>query len=327
MSMLDKGKLNILIGGQFGSEGKGVIASYLSQFDFDVAVSNAGPNSGHTFYKDKVKCTTQQLPVAGILNPNCIIYLCAGSVINPEILLKEIMYYGITNDRLVIHPRAAVIDNRVKNMEQQSPIHHSICSTLSGTGKAISHKTDRLNGLACNDPFLKQYVKVLDLQHKTSLMEVPQGLGLSLNSGLSYPYCTSREITVQSAMADAQVHPKFLGKVHCVIRTLPIRVANHYSIDGSKLATSGPFYIDSIETSWDELGLEPEITTVTGKYRRVASFSMIQYHEMLRTIQPDYIYLNFTNYLHAVKLCNLLDRIPEVTHMCCGPLAEDVYNN
>lgn len=321
--MIKKNKLNILIDGQFGSTGKGVIASYLSRFNFDVAVTNSGANSGHTFYMNGKKCITQHLPVSGIMK-DCIIYLCADSVINPAILLNEIQRFKISPDRLVIHPRAAIITSDMIEGERNADSLNKICSTFSGTGKAIISKTNREGNLACNEVALERFIGVIDLQKTTSLMEVPQGLGLSINSGLSYPYCTSREITIPSAMAAAQVHPHFLGTVFSVIRTFPIRVSNAYSVLGNEMANSGPFYEDSIEKTWDELNLTPELTTVTNKRRRIATFSYIQYQEMVRILRPDYIFLNFSNYLNEVSLNSLLDNLPEVTHLCSGPNADDV---
>ena len=120
-------------------------------------------------------------------------------------------------------------------------------------------------------------------------------MDLSLNSGFAYPYCTSREITVSSTLSDVQVHPSYLGKVCVSIRTFPIRVGNIID-NGSIVGYSGPFYPDSIELSWEDIGVEPELTTITKRERRVATFSYEQYNKMMRLYKPDYVLLNFANY-------------------------------
>ncbi len=54
--MLGRGKLNIIIDGQFGSTGKGLLAAYVgTKFHVDVAMTNGSPNAGHTFYVDDKK--------------------------------------------------------------------------------------------------------------------------------------------------------------------------------------------------------------------------------------------------------------------------------
>ena len=79
MISLSSGKFNILIDGQFGSTGKGLLANYIGMFNhIDIAVSNASSNAGHTFYNtDGKKIIVKHLPVSGIINKRSLIYLCA----------------------------------------------------------------------------------------------------------------------------------------------------------------------------------------------------------------------------------------------------------
>lgn len=97
--------------------------------------------------------------------------------------------------------------------------------------------------------------------------------------------------------------------------------------DGEEIGNSGPFYPDSVETTWDELLIGVERTTVTGRIRRVASFSMHQYRNMLKVLKPDYILLNFANYLSQEDLEFLVEQLPEVTHLGFGPEIKDVKLN
>jgi adenylosuccinate synthase len=75
------------------------------------------------------------------------------------------------------------------------------------------------------------------------------------------------------------------------IRTFPIRVGN--TLDGY----SGGWYPDQTEITWDELGVKPEYTTVTKRIRRVATFSWGQFDDALHANDPDFVFINFLNYL------------------------------
>lgn len=326
--LVPSGKLNIIIDGQFGSTGKGLVSNYLGWWNnIDMAITNASMNAGHTFYIDGVKHITKHLPVSGILNKKSIIYLCAGAIINPAFLIKEIKTFNISKDRIVIHPRASIIEKQDIIFEQDGAVK-KIASTRSGVGSALSRKINRSAKLAQDNNLLSSMVNEIDVnnyldQGNTVIMEVPQGFDLSINSGLSYPHCTSREITVSSALSDAQVHPSYLGKVIVVIRTFPIRVG--HIIEKDKIVgDSGPFYPDSKELSWKEIGVSPEMTTNTKRIRRVSTFSMTQYKKMLSILRPDYIFLNFANYLSNEDLKKLVDKLPEVTHVCYGPQIENI---
>lgn len=331
MIYLTPGKFNILIDGQFGSTGKGLLANYIGVFNhIDIAVSNASSNAGHTFYNaDGKKIIVKHLPVSGIINKRCLIYLCAGSIIDLDILLKEIEENNIDYDRIFIHPRAAIITSLdIAEEKNNNAGVKKIASTMSGVGSALTKKINRNAQLAKDIPELKRFINEVDLhyymqQNCTVLMEVPQGLDLSLNHGLAYPYCTSRDITIASAMSDANVHPKYLGKVAVSIRTFPIRVGNVIE-NGVEVGYSGPFYSDSVETSWKALGLKEEFTTRTNRIRRVATFSHLQYKNMLNILNPDYVFLNFCNYLTRSKIDKLLKTLKEVTHVGFGPTIDDI---
>jgi adenylosuccinate synthase len=94
--ILDSGKLNILIDGQFRSTGKGLLASYIACTNhIDIAVSNASANAGHTFYYHGDKHIVKQLPVTVVIRDRCLIYLCAGAIIHPPTLLAEIAKFNI----------------------------------------------------------------------------------------------------------------------------------------------------------------------------------------------------------------------------------------
>jgi adenylosuccinate synthase len=93
------------------------------------------------------------------------------------------------------------------------------------------------------------------------------------------------------AMADARVPPTAYKRGYLAFRTYPIRVGN---VDGH---SSGDWYEDQIETSWEGIGQKPEITTVTGRERRVATWSWSQFADAMNANQPTHVFINFMNYL------------------------------
>lgn len=306
---LRQGSLNITIDGQFGSTGKGLLNAWLSQNNIDIAISNAAPNAGHTYIDDTGKPrTAYHLPVGGILNQRTQIYLCAGSIIDPDLLAREMAEFDIDPARVTIHPRACILLPEHAEQEQQAQSGTTaLASTRKGVGAALADKIARKSGPRTAAQFFAtdKRIGVIDLeaelrQHgKTALMEVPQGFSLSINHGLAYPFCTSRDITVSSALNDAGLHPALLGHVIASLRSFPIRVGNIVDDAGNEIGNSGPFYSDSREISWDDIGVVPERTTVTKRIRRIATFSFIEYDLMLRQLRPDVVFLNFCNYLRS----------------------------
>jgi len=96
---------------------------------------------------------------------------------------------------------------------------------------------------------------------------------------------------VMQAIADAGIPPRLVAKTYMCVRTFPIRVGNtEYN--------SGGWYSDQAEISWKELGVEQELTTVTKRVRRVATFSMDQLADSLRANDPDWLAVNFLNYIN-----------------------------
>ena len=111
--------VSIVVGGQFGSEGKGKVAHYLAQkMEASFAVRCGGPNSGHTVIDPSGKARIfQQLPTAAIL-PDVKLAICAGSYIDLDILLREIQETGAGPDRLIIDPDAVIITEEIKQSKK-----------------------------------------------------------------------------------------------------------------------------------------------------------------------------------------------------------------
>ena len=79
--------VTVIVGGQYGGEGKGKITSYLAIKDnVDFVVRCGGPNSGHTVDYKGIRFILRLLP-AGVINPNTRLLIAPGAIINPRILL------------------------------------------------------------------------------------------------------------------------------------------------------------------------------------------------------------------------------------------------
>lgn len=291
----------VLFDGQFGSTGKGLLASVIAEAmgdEIDTITTNAGTNSGHTGYFLGEKIMTQQLPVASIvmerLGIDHVVYLNAGAVIEPDTLRKELEYYKERDVRVFVHPDAPVVMPEHKG-DQLS----RIASTGKGVGFAMADKINRVEGATfktlqemSSEPFNVEVYRFSTPKFSLGrcFVETAQGWSLGINSGF-YPYTTSRECSVSQALSDLCVSPRALRKSIATLRTYPIRVGN--TPDGY----SGDVYPDQQEVTFDDLGQEPELTTVTQRVRRIFTWSWQQYREMLHANQPDALFINFMNYL------------------------------
>jgi adenylosuccinate synthase len=262
------------------------------------------------------------------------IYLNSGSVIYPPLLLKEIEEHGV-KDRILIHPNAVVVtDEDIARETWTSSQNAAIASTQKGVGQAISHKILRVAKTAKDTPEIARMCGDFDFNTALAngasvLIEIPQGYSLGINAGF-YPYCTSRQCGVLQGLTDAQIHPMHLGQVAVALRTYPIRVGAVPGVQGS---TSGPVYEDQEELTWGDLAVEPERTTVTGRIRRVFTWSKLQTLNMIRENQPDVFFINFCNYSQTAA--NQLRDFIQFNHLWqfypnflygYGPNVEDVKN-
>lgn len=98
--------VDVLIGGQYGSEGKGHIASYLGS-EYDLLVRVGGPNAGHSIFGTP-KTVVHHIP-SGAIKSESKILIGPGATIYVPDLLKEIAGLSIGCDRLSIDPQTMVI--------------------------------------------------------------------------------------------------------------------------------------------------------------------------------------------------------------------------
>src|SRR5690242_8075120 len=125
--------VTIVIGGQYGSEGKGKLTSFLSLKDRAAAVVRCGgPNAGHTVVWRGERRVLRQVP-AGFINPDSKLLIAAGAIVDPALLIREAHECGVTN-RLGVDGNAAVLDAIDARTEGDLNLRSRVGSTLSGTG-------------------------------------------------------------------------------------------------------------------------------------------------------------------------------------------------
>lgn len=303
--------ISIVVGGQFGSEGKGKVSAFFSkELNATFAIRCGGPNSGHVVInEDGNKCVFRQLPTATIYHSN--LGICAGSYIDLEILMSEINIYNVSKERLFIDENAIIITDEHKRLELG--LKDNIGSTGSGTGKCLSSRINREHILFAKDvEILRPYIcdlsfilrQELNLKNRI-LIEGTQGFGLSNIHSSFYPYVTSRDTTAAGFLSEVGLSPLDVDDVILVFRTFPIRVSGN----------SGPL---KNEISWELLSKEigrktEERTTVTNKIRRIARFDLDLVVKAINNNNPTKIVLNHCDYLSKENLEIL---VKEMKHNC-----------
>jgi adenylosuccinate synthase len=308
--------VDVIVGGQYGSEGKGNIAAYLAN-EYDVLVRVGGPNAGHTVVSRSGEYTYHQLP-SGCKDSNARILLGPGMTINVQKLLVEIKDCSLREDRLFIDPQAMIIED--EDLQAEKKIVNGIGSTGQGGGAAAARRiTNRLVGevrLARDVPELAPYVGVgpnykgstmqrLEEAYRAGqsiLLEGTQGSGLSLYHG-EYPYVTSRDTNVAGCLAEAGISPSRVRRILIVVRATPIRVGNPKEGGTSgniKHETKFSVVAEAAELPAEELE-RYEITSTTGRDRRVGWFNWEQFRKTCALNAPTDIVLTFADYVSGIN--------------------------
>lgn len=331
--------VDVMIGGEYGSEGKGHIASHLAN-EYDVLVRVGGPNAGHKVYEEPEPFTFHLLPSGTRRNNRALVVLGPGAVLSVNGILDEIAACGLDASRVCIDPQAMIIEQHDRDREKD--LVAKIGSTGQGVGWATARKILRTDAeppvrLARDVSELAPYVRetrvVLDdafSARKRVFLEGTQGAGLSVHHG-SYPHVTSRDTTVAGCLAEAGIAPSRVRKVIMVVRTYPIRVAS------PNTGTSGPM---ANEITRDEVSrrsgvpleeiIATEKTSTTKKDRRIGEFEWVLLRKAASLNAPTDIALTFADYIsvknkQARRLEQLTDEtirfIEEIERVAAAPVS------
>ncbi len=256
----------IIAGGQFGDEGKGKIVSYLARtMELDaIARAGTGPNAGHTVVHNGKKYKLRLIP-SGFFNENAKLYIGAGVLVNPNVLLQEIETTGVKGRIFVDYQTGIIEQKHIERDRKDNYLQEIVKSTGTGCGPANEDRARRVLKLAKDIPELEPYLTDVsdDLNEIIEnggeiLIEGSQATHLSLIHG-TYPYVTSKDVTAPTFAADVGIGPTKVDEVIVVFKAFTTRVG------------SGPLNGELPEEEIKKRGWV-EFGTVTGRPRRAAPF-------------------------------------------------------
>jgi len=296
--------VDVLVGGQWGSEGKGNLAFFIAP-EYDLLVRVGAPNAGHKIRTpDGLVYTHRQLP-SGTRATDSPLLLGPGAVLDVKVLLREIADCRVSAERLAVDPGALMIEQR--DVQRETGLKPAIGSTGTGGGAALARRIEQ-RGIpgavrTARDvpelaPYIRDSASVLDRARSRGgriFIEGTQGTGLSILHG-SFPHVTSRDTTASTLLAEVGVPPRLLRRVIVAFRAYPIRVGG----------ASGPM---GREITWDLVarrsGLPADVLkgteqgSVSGNPRRVAEFSWSQLRHSARLNGATDLALTFADYIDA----------------------------
>ena len=296
----------VVVGGQFGGEGKGKISAFITREEgIDICIRCGGPNSGHTFVTEGGNTVLlRQLPT-GYIRPQTRLLIPAGALIDLDVLKHELDSLELDPKRIGVDRNAMIIEQSDRDHESSLMLRERLSSTLCGVGSAVARRALRgadvcLAGQAAHSvTWLAELITdvseeanmALD-RGKKVLVEGTQGFGLSLYHSGSYPKATSRDTTAASFLSEVGLSPSLVTDIVLVLRTFPIRVAGKQA---------GPM---SGETTWETIRRESacphelgELTTVTRRLRRVSRFDRELATQAVIANRPKVLALNFVDYV------------------------------
>jgi adenylosuccinate synthase len=319
----------VVIGAQWGDEGKGKIVDYLAKEAQIIVRFSGGANAGHTIVIGNEQYALHLIP-SGILYPDKMVILGAGMVIDPVALFAELAMLrerGIdTTGRVFISDRAHLVLPRYIQIDKDRDQARKkpIGTTGRGIGITYSMKSDRdgirmadllweerLDELdAADREFLAPYREQLEamsvdlatfLKHRKNaqvLFEGAQGTLLDLDLG-TYPYVSSGMSCAAGAAIGGCVGPRRLDKILGVFKAYSTRVGN------------GPFPSEFDANSEDALcsfirktGREYGVTT--GRPRRCGYLDLVALRYACLTNSIDSLvmtHLDVYGTLDEIKAC------------------------
>jgi adenylosuccinate synthase len=319
----------VVMGAQWGDEGKGKIVDYLAGEAQIIVRFAGGANAGHTIVIGNEEYALHLIP-AGILYPDKLVVLGAGMVIDPKALFAELSMLndrGIeTTGRVFISNRAHIVLPRYIEIDKERDAARKkpIGTTGRGIGITYSMKSER-DSIRLADLFWKEKMDDLEnadreflapylerlkamsidlasfIKHRKNaqtLFEGAQGALLDLDLG-TYPYVSSGMSCAAGAAVGGCVGPRALDKVLGVFKAYSTRVGN------------GPFPSEFDSGSDDELcrfvretGREYGVTT--GRPRRCGYLDLVALRYACFTNSIDSLvmtHLDVYDTLSEIKAC------------------------
>src|SRR5919108_693133 len=238
----------VVVGAQWGDEGKGKIVDWLSEQADIVVRFQGGHNAGHTLVIDGATYKLSLLP-SGVVRPGKLSVIGNGVVIDPRALLEEI-------ERLLAH-------------------HNALRAGMGLSRLAAAEVQQELESVAPNLlPYMDCVWSLLDAKRregKRILFEGAQGALLDVDHG-TYPYVTSSNTVAAQAATGSGLGPNAIGYVLGICKAYTTRVGE------------GPFPTEQKNEIGRLIGERGrEFGTVTGRPRRCGWFDAVLVRQTVRT--------------------------------------------
>lgn len=292
--------IDIIVGMQYGDEGKGASAVMLDMENrYDFAVRTGGSQAEHRFRYGPRFYRMRVLPCIAAIRPDVPCFLAGGMVIRPDILATERLRYNIRY--LTIDAGAPISVARDRDESKQLGLYERRGGYGMGISPALIAKIRR-DGTAVlassifpgETSDVSRDINELVKMGKHGLIEASQGALLSLTHG-DYPHTTSYDVTAPAVMNAAGIGIKAVRHVYGVVRCYPMRVAGN----------SGPL---PQETSFDEI--ERKSGAKIADYRRqqtnedntpygeerIGKFDLRDFRKAANLNTPDSIILTHTDW-------------------------------
>lgn len=246
----------VLIGAQWGDEGKGKMVDYLASEAQIIVRFSGGANAGHTIVRGGEQFALHLIP-SGVLYPDKTVVLGTGMVIDPEAMFAELSMLeerGIDwKGRVLVSDRAHLVLPRYRELDKAAEADRAKPIGTTGRGIGVSYALkasrdgvrladladpDRLANLEPADreylaawapKLLPMAVNLVDYlskhRHSYVLFEGAQGALLDIDTG-SYPFVSSGMSCAAGAAAQGGIGPRRIDKVLGVFKAYSTRVGN-----------------------------------------------------------------------------------------------------
>ncbi|MBB6478564.1 adenylosuccinate synthase [Spirochaeta isovalerica] len=329
----------VVIGAQWGDEGKGKIVDYLSEESSIVVRFSGGANAGHTIVVGEKVYKLHLIP-SGIVNPDKTAILGSGMVIDPESMFKELE--GLEAEgldckgRILVSDRAHIVLPRYRDMDVEidKSRKNPIGTTGRGIGVTYALKSSRdgfrvgdmydenryamleeedrrfldpfkekMRDMVCN---ISQYL--YENKDKNILFEGAQGVLLDLDSG-TYPYVSSGYSSSAGAAMGSGIGPRQLDRIYGVFKAYSTRVGN------------GPFPSEYDRERDGDLGdqilkIGQEFGVTTGRARRCGYLDLVALKYACWSNSIDYLVMTKIDIFDSfdeIKVCTGYEIDGEVT--------------
>lgn len=319
----------VVIGAQWGDEGKGKIVDFLADEASVVTRYSGGANAGHTIVHNDITYKLHLVP-SGIVYPGKTVILGTGMVIDLESLfgeLKTLEEQGVEwKGRVFISERAHLIfpSYKQKDLDMEKERRNPIGTTGRGIGVAYAFKAYR-DGVRAGDIFNPDVLNTLTDEEKAfidnykadlkemvvdmvsfmaarkdenKLFEGAQGSLLDIDTG-TYPYVSSGYSNASGACSGGGIGPKEIDSIYGVFKAYTTRVGN------------GPFPTEFDPVSEGELENKVRVTgreygVTTGRARRCGYLDLVALRYTCRVNSLDNLvltHLDIYDDMDEVKVC------------------------